>query len=88
VASKVKLTSSAFGVATLQAKKIEKLKSDKVTMNEQNWNLKQDADQYIPQKLPFFKTEQGLIKPVSTAENLVSDLFMGDKANEHEAMLV
>lgn len=47
-ASKVKLTQSAFGVASLTEKKIEKLKTDKIIMNEQNWNLKQDADQYIP----------------------------------------
>lgn len=69
-------------------KKIEKIKSDKITMNEQNWNLKQDADQYIPQKLPFYQTAQGLIKPVITNEHVVADLFVGERANEHEAMLV
>lgn len=45
---KIKLTNSAFGINTasgsMNEKKMEKLKSDKIIMNEQNWNLKQDAD--------------------------------------------
>lgn len=60
-------------------------------MNEQNWNLQQESDQYIPQKLPFFKTLEapGLIKPIAThEESPLADAFIGEKVNEHEAMLV
>ena len=61
-------------------------------MNEQNWNLQQEADQYIPQKLPFFKTPDapGLIKPQAMMheESPLSEVFVGEKVNDYEALLV
>ena len=42
--NKIKLSNSAFGilntsVGSLNEKKMEKIKTDKIIMNEQNWNL-------------------------------------------------
>ena len=43
-----------------EAKKAKK-KKDKVLMNDENWQLAQHRpDLYIPNKLPFFKTEATL----------------------------
>ena len=40
--------------------KKEKAKTNKIMMNEQNWQLAQDRpDLYIPNKLPFFKPGEG-----------------------------
>ena len=58
-------------------------------MNEQNWNLQQDSDAYIPQKLPFFvepeEPANKLIKLQPTCESENTDkLFQ----SELEATLV
>ena len=96
--NKIKLQNSVFGAGALAEHKQQKLNSDKKTMIEQNWNLQQAEDQYIPQRLPFFKADetekpqtQGLIKLQQTKndkehQRSVADLFGND--NSQEAILV
>jgi hypothetical protein len=58
-------------------------------MNEQNWNLQQDSDAYIPQKLPFFVEPElpasKLIKLQPTCESETTDKLF---KSELEATLV
>lgn len=47
--------------------KKDKAKTNKIMMNEQNWQISQDRpDLYIPNKLPFFKPgdDQVQVEPV------------------------
>lgn len=53
--------------------KKEKAKTNKILMNEQNWQLAQDRpDLYIPNKLPFFKPgEDTVVEEPSDGNKLI-----------------